>query len=138
MFVIKPRAFAWGLAIASFAAFTGQAFACPVAAGDKVVLASQSLDPDVFVWDSATRLISYAQGDYDTESVLKHTLLAKPGTSALTVDCRQAPPSSKYTKGELDLVGVKLTSGPSRGHYGWVAAEDVRRPDGKPVTVYTP
>jgi hypothetical protein len=138
MFVSWPRAFAFGLAIASFAAFVGQASACPVAPGDRIVLASQSLDPDVFVWDSAGRLIAYAFGDFDTEAVLKHTVLAKPGTSALTVDCRTAPSSPKYAKGELNLVGVKLTSGPNRGHYGWVAAEDVRRPDGKPVTVYVP
>jgi hypothetical protein len=143
MFVRWPRAFAWGLAIASFAVFAAPAsavpaMACPVAPGDKIVLASQGLDPDVFVWDSATRLVAYAQGDYDTDTVLKHTVLAKPGTSALTTDCRPAPASPNYTKGELDLVGVKLTSGPNRGRYGWVAAEDVRRPDGKPVTVYTP
>lgn len=133
-----PRAIAFGLAIASFAAFAGQALACPVAPGDRIVLASQSLDPDVFVWDSAARLIAYAQGDYDTEAVLKHTMLAKPGTAALAVDCRQVPASPKYTKGQLDLVGIKLTSGPNRGHFGWVGAEDVRRPDGKPVTVYVP
>jgi hypothetical protein len=138
MFVRWPRGFAFGLAIASLAAFAGQALACPVTPGDHVVLASQSLDPDVFVWDSAARLTAYAQGDYDTETVLKHTMLARPGTTALTVDCRPAPVSPKYTKGELDLVGVKVTSGPNRGHYGWVAAEDVRRPDGKPITVYTP
>jgi hypothetical protein len=143
MFVRWPRAFAWGWAIASFAVFAVPAsavpaLACPVAPGDKIVLASQGLDPDVFVWDSASRLVAYAQGDYDTDTVLKHTVLAKPGTSALTTDCRPAPASPTYTKGELDLVGVKLTSGPNRGRYGWVAAEDVRRPDGKPVTVYTP
>lgn len=112
--------------------------ACVVTQGDRVVLASQGLDPDVFVWDSAQRLVEYLEGDYDTEMVLHHTVLAQLGTKAVAVGCKEAAAHPKYSKTSADLVGVKLTDGPSKGHYGWVVADDVRRPDGKPVRPSTP
>ena len=127
-----------GFILASVAVFAGQASACAVARGDRVLLASQSLDPDVFVWDSAQRLIEYVQGNFDTEGVLRHTVLAKPGTPAIATDCRGAAAKAEYAKSDVDLVGIKLTKGPNRGRYGWVVADDVRRLDGKPVTVSTP
>src|SRR5215472_3053168 len=138
MFVRWPRAVALLSTIIGIAALANPAVGCPVAPGDKVVLASIGLDPDVFVWDSAARLIAYSQGDYNTETVLKHTMLAHPGTSALTIDCRLAPVTPKPGRSEMNIVGVKLTSGPNRGRFGWVVAEDVRHPDGKPVTISTP
>jgi len=35
-------------------------------------------------------------------------------------------------------VGVKLTNGPNKGRYGWVVADDIRSPDGKPITQADP
>ena len=131
-----PRALASTCAAAQLLAYGGQALACNVARGDEVLLASQALDPDVFVWDSAQRLINYIEGDYNVETVLRHTLLVRPGTKAVTVSCRDAAAHPKYTKSDLGIVGVRLTSGPGRGHYGWVAAEDIRR--AKPMTVKNP
>jgi len=139
MFVRWPRTLALGFFVSAFAALAAQASAaCVVALGDHVLLASQSPDPDVFVWDSSQRLAAYLQGDYDTETVLRHTVLAQPGTKAIAVGCKEAAGHPTYSSSNLDLVGVKLTDGPNRGHYGWVVADDVRRSDGKPVTQPTP
>ncbi|MBV8082238.1 MAG: hypothetical protein JOY86_04575 [Candidatus Eremiobacteraeota bacterium] len=134
-----PSTLAVVFAVLATAALAAQASAaCVVTQGDHVVLASQGLDPDVFVWDSARRLTAYLEGDYDTETVLHHTVLAQPGTKAVAVGCKEGAGHPKYAKTTLDLVGVKLTDGPSKGHYGWVVADDVRRPDGRPVTPPTP
>lgn len=138
MFVNWPRALASGLFVLTLVGLASHASACAVARGDRVLLASQGLDPDVFVWDSAGRLLDYAQGNFDTQIVLRHTLLAKPGTGAVATDCRDAAVHTQFSKSDLDLVGVKLITGPNRGHYGWVTAEDVRRPNGKPVVLSTP
>jgi hypothetical protein len=138
MFVRWPRALALGLAAAVCLACDGRTLACTVARGDRVQLSSQALDPDVFVWDSAQRLINYIEGDYNVETVLQHTVLVGPGTRAVAVSCRDAAARPKYSKTDLDIIGVKLTSGRNKGHYGWVAAEDVRRADGKPIIVTTP
>jgi len=138
MFVRWPRALALGLAAALYLACGGRTLACNVARGDRVQLSSQALDPDVFVWDSAQRLINYIEGDYNVDTVLRHTVLVQPGTKAVTVGCKDAAARPKYAKADLDIIGVKLTSGQSKGHYGWVTAEDVRREDGKPIIVTTP
>jgi hypothetical protein len=127
-----------GLILIALVGVAGQAVACVVSRGDPILLASQGLDPDVFVWDSAAHLIAYEQGNYDTESVLRHTLLANPGTSAIVIDCRASAVRPQYGKSDVDLVGVKLNKGPNRGRYGWVVADDVRRPDGKPVIPPSP
>lgn len=102
------------------------------------MLAGQSLDPDVFVWDSAQRLTAYLAGDFTTDIVLRHTMLAPPGTKAITVGCKEAAAKPQYAKTTLDLVGVKLMDGPNRGRYGWVVADDVRRANGKPLTPPSP
>lgn len=116
----------------------GPAQACAVNRGDHIMLASLALDPDVFVWDSAQRLISYAGGDFNTAMVLKHTVLAKPGTTATATECRDRVARPKFSTKSVDIVGVKVTSGKIRGRFGWVLAEDVRRMDGKPVTAVLP
>lgn len=138
MFVRWPCALAWGFAVALLMAYGGQALACGVAHGDRLLLSSQALDPDVFVWDSAQRLINYIEGDYNVETVLRHTVLVRPGTKAVAVGCRDNAARPRYAQANLDLIGVRLTSGPVRGRYGWVAAEDVRRADGKPMTLTSP
>jgi hypothetical protein len=116
----------------------GQAQACAVNRGERIMLASFSLDPDVFIWDSAQRLINYASGDFNTEGVLKHTLLARPGTKAVATECKDSLARPKFSTHAIDVIGVRIVSGPGRGKYGWVLAEDVRRMDGKPVLTAAP
>jgi hypothetical protein len=121
------RSFAFGLAavfiIASIAQST--ALACATARGKRVELTSQSLDPDVFVWDSMARLISYQSGRFVTADVLHHTLLAPAGTRALVVSCRDRVVHPRFINGVADAVGVRLLSGRYRGQYGWVVSEDL-------------
>jgi hypothetical protein len=118
---------------ACLSAFRSPAAACGVKAGEAVVLASQDLDPDVFLWDSRDRLVRYAEGDYTVDAVLKHTTLIRAYSRAIVVACRNAglrPPYAASADPAMDLVGVRVTSGGFRGHYGWVLSADVRRPGG--------
>lgn len=94
--------------------------------GHAVVLKANDLDPDVFVWDSRTRAVDYAAGNWrDTKDVVAHSLLAKPGTRATIVRCYAGAVTSKYANALEDLVAVRVISGPGRGRYGWVTSEDV-------------
>jgi hypothetical protein len=108
------------------------AAACPLAPGQKIVLASQELDPDVFVWDSRDHLVSYAQGDYSVGLVLKHTILVRAYTDATVLGCKNlsVPAGPAGETPPSFMVGVRVTAGSFRGRYGWVASTDVRRPDG--------
>lgn len=108
------------------------AAACPVTPGQRIVLASQELDPDVFLWDFSRNLIRYADGDEDVASVLKHTTLVRAYSSAVVLICRNAVIHSPLANGSdpTYLVAVKVTSGDGRGHFGWVVSSDIRRPDG--------
>lgn len=118
--------------------FRSPAAACPVARGTALVLISQELDPDVFLWDSSDRLLKYATGDYDVETVLKHTTLVRAFSRAVAIGCKNAsirPPKYQGPSGSsLYLVGVKVASGRSRGRYGWVLSTDIRGPDGRVLT----
>jgi len=107
-----------------------------VTRGTSLVLVSQELDPDVFLWDSSDRLVKYATGDYDVETVLKHTTLVRAYSRAVAVGCKNAsiPPRSEATPGPLYLVGVKVATGRARGRYGWVLSTDIRGPDGRQLT----
>lgn len=94
--------------------------------GDRVVLKSSDLDPDVFVWDSKIRVTDYAAGNWrDTHEVLSHTMLAKPGTQALVISCQKDLIKSRYANETLDAVGIRVVSGPYHGRYGWVTSQDV-------------
>jgi len=121
------RSFAFGLAaflvIASIA--QSAALACATARGKRVELTSQSLDPDVFVWDSMARLINYQSGKIITDDVLHHTLLAPAGTRAVVLICRDRVVHPRFLNGVADAVGVRLLSGRYRGQYGWVVSEDL-------------
>jgi hypothetical protein len=113
------------------------AAACPVRGGERVVLASQELDPDVFLWDSRDRLMKYAEGDYDVQMVLKHTTLVRAYSRAFVVGCRNTairPAFAGSADPVVDLVGVRVTSGPSRGRFGWVLSTDVRNNDGSALS----
>lgn len=115
-------------AAALFAALSVPAFAVPCAlgVGQAVSLKSTDLDPDVFVWDSKQRAVEYAAGYWkDTRDVLAHSLLAKPGTRAMVVQCAPGAIHSKYASDLEDAIGVRIQNGPNKGRYGWVTSEDV-------------
>jgi hypothetical protein len=93
---------------------------CALRNGENVVLRSSDFDPDVFVWDSQGRAIAYGVNAtfMKVDDVLRHIVLAKPGTHATVVGC--------HTKNAHEVVLVRLASGPNRGHQGWVALGDIR------------
>jgi hypothetical protein len=100
---------------------------CKAAAGQRVLLESIDSDPDVFVWDSRSRLIEYAAGNFDKASqVMAHTVLTPPGTHAIVTMCVPATVKPAYYSYTYDAVGIKITSGPYRNRWGWVSSEDVR------------
>jgi hypothetical protein len=116
-------------AAALLAALSTPATAAPCSAptGAAVVLKSAEIDPDVFVWDTRQRVVNYAAGFWgSTHDVLSHSMLAKPGTHAVVVQCDPGIVKPKYAVDALDAVGVRLTSGPNKGRYGWVTSQDVR------------
>jgi hypothetical protein len=104
------------------------ALAAPCAAppvGHAVFLKSADLDPDVFVWDAKQRVVDYAAGSWrDSHEVVAHTMLAKPGTRAVIVQCFAGLVRKEGTD-TRDAIGVRLTNGPNKGRYGWVTSDDV-------------
>jgi hypothetical protein len=93
--------------------------------GQYVLLKSNRLDPDVFVWDARLRLVNYAAGEWkNTQDVLDHTLLSKPGTRAIVIACEPQVIRFRYEQPIQDAVGLKIVSGPQHGRYGWVASDD--------------
>lgn len=100
---------------------------CSFSTGQYVLLKSNQLDPDVFVWDSRARLVTYASGDWkNTQDVIDHTILSKPGTRAIVVGCDPQAIHFRYAQPVQDALGLKLTSGPQRGRYGWIASDDAQ------------
>ena len=98
---------------------------CAVNPGGHVMLASDAVDPDVFLWDSRERLVDYTAGQWgNTRTIFSHTVLTEPGTFALVVACIPKAAHPRYAIGDEDAVGVRLTSGPNRGRYGWVLSTD--------------
>jgi hypothetical protein len=112
------------LALLAAVNFSAQASPCGVPLGHAVFLKSGDLDPDVFVWDARERVVDYAGGHWGSDEVLAHTVLAKPGTRAVIVQCT---PAAVHTRGGSirDAVGIKLVNGPNKGRYGWVTSDDV-------------
>jgi len=104
------------------------AAACSVPAGASVTLKSLDIDPDVFVWDSRERVVAYAARSWEsTHEVLVHTMLAKPGTRALVVECASGIVHVKAAPFPEDAVAVRILSGANRGRHGWVTSADVHR-----------
>jgi hypothetical protein len=100
---------------------------CKAAVGQRVLLESIDSDPDVFVWDNRFRLIEYAAGNFDkANQVMAHTVLTPPGTHAIVTMCAPATVKPAYDSITYDAIGIKITSGPNRNHWGWVSSEDVR------------
>ena len=113
------------LAAAGASALPAGASTCALANGAAVVLRSSDFDPDVLVWDSRQRAIDYVNGSMkSTSEVLTHTVLSKPGTRAVVVACDPGSSRPRYSAVAEDTVGIKITSGPNRGRYGWVSSGD--------------
>lgn len=111
---------------AAFAASAAHAAVCAGSRGERVVLASEAVDPDVFVWDSRDRLLTYAAGQWrDTRSIFAHTMLAEPGTQAALVCSRRSTVRSPSSSAGSSALGVIVLSGRYRGRYGWVLSSDV-------------
>jgi hypothetical protein len=114
------------IVLAVFGIGAASAEACSVAVGQRVLLASNAADPDVFVWDAKARMLDYELNSWrTTREVMDHTAIAAPGTLAVVTQCDALIVRSKMMPGLQDAVGLRLLSGPSRGAYGWVPAEDV-------------
>jgi hypothetical protein len=98
---------------------------CSLSTGAAVVLRASDFDPDVLVWDSRQREMDYDGGNLkDTAEVLSHTLLSAPGTRAVVVACDPGSSKPRYAPEPEDTIGIKITSGPNRGRYGWVSSGD--------------
>jgi hypothetical protein len=113
------------LAAVCVSAFPVNASTCALTPGAPVMLRSSDFDPDVLVWDSRQRAIDYVSGNIkSTSEVLTHTLLSKPGTHAVVIACDPASAKPRFAPLAEDTVGIKITSGPNRGRYGWVSSGD--------------
>ncbi|GAC1443462.1 MAG: hypothetical protein NVS2B8_13390 [Vulcanimicrobiaceae bacterium] len=107
---------------------------CVASAGGRVVLASDAVDPDVFLWDSRARLLNYSAGQWgSTKAIFAHTMLAQPGTKAMIVSCVPAVAHLKYGAADEDAIGVRVLSGPHRGRYGWVLSSDIHLKSAAPL-----
>jgi hypothetical protein len=107
---------------------------CSATPGGKVVLESDAVDPDVFMWDSRDRLVDYAAGQWgNTRAIFAHTVLAEPGTMALVVSCFPGVAHPKFSTGDEDAIGIKILKGPYKGRYGWILSSDAHlaRPGGQ-------
>jgi hypothetical protein len=113
------------LAAVCISASPADASSCALSTGITVVLRSSDFDPDVLVWDSRQRAIDYVDGNIKSASeVLTHTLLSKSGTRAVVIACDPSSSRPRYSSVAQDTVGIKLTTGPDRGRYGWVSSGD--------------
>ena len=101
------------------------------------MLRSSDFDPDVLVWDSRQRAIDYVAGNFKNMSeILVHTVLSKPGTKAIVTACDPGSSKPRYSSVAEDTIGVKITSGPNKGRYGWVSSGDAH--GGVPSMAATP
>ncbi|HKU80975.1 MAG TPA: hypothetical protein VJP76_02310 [Candidatus Tumulicola sp.] len=100
---------------------------CKLHRGVKVVLYSDSDDPDVLVWDSRFRLRDYSAASFDVaQQLLPHARLAPPGTRATVESCVPDFVTARLLSIPDDAVGVVITTGPLRDQRGWVIGSDVR------------
>lgn len=100
---------------------------CTQLVGHRAVLLSNTYDPDVLFWDSRQRLMDYAAGNWDVDkALLPYALLARAGTQAVVTACQINSVHPKFRLAPMDAVGVRITSGPYKGRYGWVLSDDVR------------
>lgn len=103
-----------------------QATACSVDRGARVMLKSNTIDPDVLVWDRKELMVAYASGIWPgAKTVLQHTFLSSPGTTAVAVSCDAAAIRPRNALNPQDAIAIRVVNGPRRGRYGWVASDDV-------------
>jgi len=119
----------WFAALAFVAVGAAAAFGdstCSVAPGGRVILAADAAEPDVFLWDSRTRLVDYVAGRWDSSrAIFAHTELADAGTRAMVVACIAGIAHPKVGTAAEDAVGIKVLSGRHRGRYAWVLSSDI-------------
>lgn len=114
------------LAVAALWAQASAAPQCHAVRGMRITLFGGADDPDVLVWDSRVRLLSYGAGSTDERQfLLPHALLNRPGTRAIVQACVAGVVHSKFSVDAQDAVGVKILSGRYRGRYGWVSSSDI-------------
>ena len=117
------------LVIMAFTTGTGIAGQCHAAHGMHVTLFGGVDDPDVLVWDSRDRLVTFAGGSSDTRKfLLPHALLTRPGTPAVVQECVAGLVLAKFRTDPEDAIGVLIMGGKYRGRYGWVSSSDVHGP----------
>ncbi len=91
-------------------------------------LLSNAYNPDVLVWDSRQRLLDYAAGDWNIKRILlPHALLARAGTRAVVIACQYNVVRPRYRLAPADAAGIKVISGPYKGRFGWIMADDLHR-----------
>jgi hypothetical protein len=99
---------------------------CPTSVGGRVVLSSDAVDPDVFLWDSRDQLVDYVAGHWgSTRTIFSHTVIAKPGTRATVVACYPSIAHPRNSPTPMDAIGVRVVNGALRGRYGWVLSSDL-------------
>lgn len=102
---------------------------CKLHRGVKVVLYSESDDPDVLVWDSRFRLRDYSAASFDVaQQLLPHARLAAPGTRATVESCVPDFVTARLLSIPEDAVGIVIVTGALRDQRGWVIGSDVRVP----------
>ncbi len=122
--MLRAVAFALLLLAGTAAAYAQQQ--CYAARGMHVTLFGGVDDPDVLVWDSRDRLVSYAGGSSDSRKfLLPHALLNRPGTQAVVIECRAGIVHSKFSLATDDAIGIVIMTGKYRGRYGWVSSSDI-------------
>ena len=133
--MVRPLAVAM-LAVVCVSGLPAGAGTCALTSGEQVVLRSSDFDPDVLVWDSRQRAIDYVSGNMkNTAEVLTHTVLSKPGTRAIVIACDPGTSKPRYSALAEDTIGIKITNGPNRGHYGWVSSGDAHTGAAAQMTV---
>jgi hypothetical protein len=124
---MRKSVFFAAIVFVAFATVASAAPKCHAVRGMQVTLFGGVDDPDVLVWDSRDRLVSYGAGSTDTRQfLLPHALLNRPGTRAVVQGCVQGVVHSKFRMDADDAVGVQILSGRYRGRYGWVSSSDIR------------
>jgi hypothetical protein len=116
------------LALLVTAAFAPPASAqCKLHRGTRVVLYSDTDDPDVLVWDSRFRLRDYHAASFDeARQLLPHAWLVAPGTRATVESCVSDFVLPRLLNAPDDAIGVIITTGPYHDRRGWVLGTDIR------------
>jgi hypothetical protein len=103
----------------------GSTPSCSFQVGDRVVLTADTVDPNVFVWDSRPRLIEYVAGSWaSTKDVFGHTTLVDPGTLAVVIGCHPHEAHPQYEPTDEDVIGVRIVTGRHHNLWGWVVSSD--------------